>query len=196
MFTSRKSQFRRLFERAQHAARGTGAGDDRGGERPRGRRRLGPDAGLRLPASPPRRRSSGSRRWTWACRSAWRTTTRFVRFVGAARAKEIIIGWRRYPAAEALALGLVNEVHPGARLAEATRLCRAPRRRSPSVRMAEMKARINAHRPHRRPRGQRDDGRLPRPCVKLAWTAKRVASLVAPEAPRRYSGRASPSRRR
>src|SRR4029077_2492736 len=72
------------------------------------------------------------------------TTTRFVRFVGPSRAKEIIIGGRRYAAAEAHALGLVNEVHPGARLAGAT-LAYAERLAAKPFRpMAEMKARINA----------------------------------------------------
>src|SRR4029453_5352966 len=41
------------------------------------------------------------------------TTTRFVRFVGAARAKEIIIGGRRYPAGEAPALARLNAGAPG-----------------------------------------------------------------------------------
>src|SRR5207247_1995931 len=42
------------------------------------------------------------------------STTRFIRFVGPARAKEIIMGCHRYSAAEAQALGLVTRVVPGA----------------------------------------------------------------------------------
>lgn len=41
------------------------------------------------------------------------STTRFIRFVGPARAKEIIMEGRRYSAAEAQALGLVHRVVPG-----------------------------------------------------------------------------------
>src|SRR5499426_3688839 len=41
------------------------------------------------------------------------STTRFVRMVGPARAKEIIMSCRRYSAAEAQTLGLVNRVVPG-----------------------------------------------------------------------------------
>src|SRR5207247_1789027 len=41
------------------------------------------------------------------------STTRFVRLVGPARAKEIIMTGRRYPAAEAQALGLVHGVVAG-----------------------------------------------------------------------------------
>src|SRR5206468_137418 len=40
------------------------------------------------------------------------STTRFVRMVGPARAKEIIMSCRRYSAAEAQALGLVHQVVP------------------------------------------------------------------------------------
>src|SRR5215468_764340 len=47
------------------------------------------------------------------------STTRFVRLVGPARAKEIIMGCRRYSAAEAQTMGLVNEAVPAASL-EAT----------------------------------------------------------------------------
>ena len=41
------------------------------------------------------------------------STTRFVRLVGPARAKEIIMEGRRYTAAEAHAMGLVHRVVPG-----------------------------------------------------------------------------------
>ena len=99
------------------------------------------------------------------------TTTRFVRFVGPTRAKEIIIGGRRYSAAEALALGLVNEVHPGARLAGAVQTFAERLAAKPFRPMAEMKARINAHRAHRHPRGERDDRGLSRPRMSRASSA-------------------------
>src|SRR5205814_7217229 len=47
------------------------------------------------------------------------STTRFVRMVGPARAKEIIMSCRRYSAAEAQTLGLVHQVLPAASLAGA-----------------------------------------------------------------------------
>src|SRR5205809_6385357 len=49
------------------------------------------------------------------------STTRFVRLVGPARAKEIIMECRRYSAAEAQAWGLVHRVVPGAALAKEVR---------------------------------------------------------------------------
>src|ERR671923_1702517 len=49
------------------------------------------------------------------------STTRFVRLVGPARAREIIMDCRRYSAEEARALGLVHRVVPGNELAKATR---------------------------------------------------------------------------
>src|SRR5262245_45440577 len=49
------------------------------------------------------------------------STTRFVRLVGPARAKEIIMECRRYTAAEAHAMGLVHRVVPGEQLAAAVR---------------------------------------------------------------------------
>src|SRR5438093_1606760 len=67
-------------------------------------------------AGPRRRRSSGSPRWTSACRSASPPPTRFVRLVGPARAKEIIMECRRYSAADAHAMGLLHRVVPGSSL--------------------------------------------------------------------------------
>src|SRR5690242_16571223 len=49
------------------------------------------------------------------------STTRFVRFVGPARAKEIILECRRYTAEDARALGLVHRVVPGANLVKHSR---------------------------------------------------------------------------
>jgi len=72
------------------------------------------------------------------------STTRFVRMVGPARAKEIIMGCRRYSAAEAQTLGLVNQVVPAASLGEAVADYAALLTRKPFRALAEVKARINA----------------------------------------------------
>jgi len=72
------------------------------------------------------------------------STTRFVRLVGPARAKEIIMECRRYTATEAQAMGLVHRVAPGAELVKATREY-AERLAAKAFRpLTEMKARINA----------------------------------------------------
>ena len=72
------------------------------------------------------------------------STTRFVRLVGPARAKEIIMEGRRYTAAEAHAMGLVHQVVPAGQLKSvvheyATRLAAKP-----FAPLAQIKARINA----------------------------------------------------
>ena len=72
------------------------------------------------------------------------STTRFVRMVGPARAKEIIMGCRRYSAAEAQTLGLVNQVVPAMSLAAAVSDYAALMTRKPFRALAEVKARINA----------------------------------------------------
>ena len=72
------------------------------------------------------------------------TTTRFVRLVGPARAKEIIMEGRRYSAAEAQALGLLHGVVPGAALLGEARARAALLAEKPQKPLAEMKARINA----------------------------------------------------
>ena len=72
------------------------------------------------------------------------STTRFVRMVGPTRAKEIIMGCRRYSAAEAQTLGLVNQVLPAASLAAAVSDYAALMTRKPFRALAEVKARINA----------------------------------------------------
>jgi enoyl-CoA hydratase/carnithine racemase len=71
------------------------------------------------------------------------STTRFIRVVGPARAKEIIMECRRYSAAEAHALGLVTRVVPGAELADAAREFAARLLTKPYRPLSEMKARIN-----------------------------------------------------
>jgi enoyl-CoA hydratase/carnithine racemase len=71
------------------------------------------------------------------------STTRFVRLVGPARAKEIIMTCRRYSAAEAQALGLVHQVVAGADLGKAVSDYAEMLAKKPCRALAEMKARIN-----------------------------------------------------
>jgi enoyl-CoA hydratase len=143
VFTSRKSQFRRLFERANSVLEGleqvTVAAVNG--------HAVGGGWGLTL-ACDFRLAAAEAEFWIpevdLGVPLGVGTTTRFVRFVGPSRAKEIIIGGRRYSAAEALTLGLVNEVHPGAQLAGATVAFAERLAAKPFRPMAEMKARINA----------------------------------------------------
>src|SRR5438445_12449030 len=72
------------------------------------------------------------------------STTRFVRLVGPARAKEIIMGCRRYSAADAHAMGLVTRVVPGAELEQAVKDYAQHLLKKPFRALAEVKARINA----------------------------------------------------
>jgi enoyl-CoA hydratase/carnithine racemase len=72
------------------------------------------------------------------------STTRFVRMVGPARAKEIIMSGRRYSAAEAETLGLVHQVVPASSLAALVEDYAAMLARKPVRALAEVKARINA----------------------------------------------------
>ena len=72
------------------------------------------------------------------------STTRFVRLVGPARAKEIIMEGRRYTAAEAHAMGLVHRVVPAAQLAPAVREYALRLAAKPFSPLAEVKAWINA----------------------------------------------------
>lgn len=71
------------------------------------------------------------------------STARFVRLVGPARAKEIIMGCYRYSAADALAMGLLSRVVPRAELEKATRALAEHLLAKPFRPLAEMKARIN-----------------------------------------------------
>ena len=71
------------------------------------------------------------------------STARFVRLVGPARAKEIIMECRRYSAAETQAMGLVHRVVPGASLAKEVRAYAELLASKPFRPLAEMKARIN-----------------------------------------------------
>jgi enoyl-CoA hydratase/carnithine racemase len=72
------------------------------------------------------------------------STTRFVRLVGPARAKEIIMECRRYSADEAAALGLLHRVVPGPGLAKEVRAYAERLAAKPFRPLAEVKARINA----------------------------------------------------
>jgi len=72
------------------------------------------------------------------------STTRFVRLVGPARAKEIIMECRRYTATEAQAMGLVHRVVPGPELVKATQEYAERLAAKPFGPLTEMKARINA----------------------------------------------------
>jgi enoyl-CoA hydratase/carnithine racemase len=72
------------------------------------------------------------------------STTRFVRLVGPACAKEIIMEGRRYTAAEAQAMGLVHRVVPGDQLAAAVREYAELLAAKPFTPLAQVKARINA----------------------------------------------------
>jgi enoyl-CoA hydratase/carnithine racemase len=72
------------------------------------------------------------------------STTRFVRFVGPAKAKEIIMGCHRYSAAEAQAMGLVTRVVPGLELEQAVKDYAQHLLKKPFRALAEVKARINA----------------------------------------------------
>ena len=72
------------------------------------------------------------------------STTRFVRLVGPALAKEIILEGRRYGAVEAAGLGLLHRVVPGGLLAKAVDEYARLMAAKPFRPLAEMKARINA----------------------------------------------------
>jgi len=143
MFTSRKSQFRRLFERAnvllenlEQVTIGAINGHAVGG-----------GWGLAL-ACDFRIAAAEAEFWIpevdLGVPLGVATTTRFVRLLGPARAKEVIIDGRRYSAADCLPLGLVHAVHPGASLAGAVQAYAERLAAKPFRPMAEMKARINA----------------------------------------------------
>ena len=142
-FMSRKSQFRRLFERANTILEGLEQitiaminGHAVGG-----------GWGLTLACD---------FRWAAAEAEMWipevdlgvplgvASTTRFVRLVGPAMAKEIILECRRYTAPEAAALGLVHRVVPRELLAKAVGEYAQLMAAKPFKPLSEMKARVNA----------------------------------------------------
>ncbi len=71
------------------------------------------------------------------------STTRFVRLVGEALAKEIILGGRRYSTSEAKAMGLVHQVAPRAELAKVARDYAEMLAAKPWEPLAKVKANIN-----------------------------------------------------
>ena len=143
LFASRKSQFRRLFERAnttlENLEQATIAAMNG--------HAVGGGWGLAL-ACDFRLAAAEAQFWIpevdLGVPLGIGTTTRFVRLVGPARAKEIIMGCARYSAAEAQAWGLVHRVVPGVELAKATREYAERLAAKPTKPLAEVKARINA----------------------------------------------------
>ena len=143
VFLARKSQFRRLFERAntllENLEQATIVAING--------HAVGGGFGLTLACD---------FRWAAAEAQLWipevdlgvplgiASTTRFVRLVGPARTKEIIMECRRYTAAEAQAMGLVHRVVAGAELAAAVREYAGRLAAKPFRPLAEVKARINA----------------------------------------------------
>ena len=143
IFSERKSQFRRLFERAntvlENLEQVTIAMING--------HAVGGGWGLTLACD---------FRWAAAEAQMWipevdlgvplgvASTTRFVRLVGPAVAKEIIMECRRYTASEAAALRLVHQVVPGEQLAPAVMDFAKRMSAKPFRPLAEMKARINA----------------------------------------------------
>jgi len=142
-FSNRKTQFRRLFERATTALEGL--------EQPTiamiNGHAVGGGWGLTL-ACDFRIAAAEAEFWIpevdLGVPLGVGSTARFVRLVGPARAKEIIMECRRYTAAEAHTLGLVTRVVPGAALAAAVRDYAALLAAKPFRPLAEAKARINA----------------------------------------------------
>ncbi len=142
MFTKKKSQFRRLFERANTLLENleqTTIAMVNG-------HAIGGGWGLAL-ACDFRLAAAEAEFWIpevdLGVPLGVGSTTRFVRLVGPARAKEIIMTCRRYGAAEAMALGLVHRVVPGAELGKATAAFAEMLAAKPVRPLAEMKARIN-----------------------------------------------------
>src|SRR5712692_11963961 len=142
VFANRKSQFRRLFERVTTLLEGL--------EQPTiamvNGHAIGGGWGLAL-AADFRIASAEARFWIpeveLGVPLGVASTARFVRLVGPARAKEIILECRRYSADEAHALGLVTRVVPGDSLGGAVRELAAKLLAKPFRPLAEMKARIN-----------------------------------------------------
>ena len=142
MFATRKSQFRRLFERANTVlenleqvtiARINGHA-------------IGGGWGLAL-ACDFRIADAAAQFWIpeveLGVPLGVGSTTRFVRLVGPARAKEIILSCRRYSAMEAQALGLVHQVAEPDALDKVVRDHAERLLAKPFRPLAEMKARIN-----------------------------------------------------
>ena len=142
VFANRKSQFRRLFERVTTLLEGL--------EQPTiamiNGHAIGGGWGLAL-ATDFRIAAAEAKFWIpevdLGVPLGVASTARFVRLVGPARAKEIILECRRYSADEAYALGLVTRVVSDDTLNEAVREYAAKLLAKPFRPLAEMKARIN-----------------------------------------------------
>jgi enoyl-CoA hydratase/carnithine racemase len=143
LFLSRKSQFRRLFERANTVLEGL----EQATIAAVNGHAVGGGWGLAL-ACDFRIAAAEAQFWIpevdLGVPLGVGTTTRFVRLVGPARAKEIIMGCARYSALEAQAWGLVNRVVSGPELAKAARDYAELLAKKPFKPLAEVKARINA----------------------------------------------------
>src|SRR5262249_13717611 len=142
MFTARKSQFRRLFERANAVLEGL----EQATVCAINGHAVGGGLGLTL-ACDFRLAAEDALLWIpevdLGVPLGVGSTTRLVRLCGPARAKEIIMTGRRYTAAEAMAMGLVHRVVPSAELAAAARDYAAALAAKPFRPLAEMKARIH-----------------------------------------------------
>jgi 3-hydroxypropionyl-coenzyme A dehydratase len=142
-FATRKSQFRRLFERANTLLEGleqiTIAAVNG--------HAVGGGWGLAL-ACDFRLAAADAQFWIpevdLGVPLGVASTTRFVRLVGPARAKEIILECRRYSAEEARSMGLVHRVVPSAELEKRAKEFAQMMLAKPFRPLAEMKARINA----------------------------------------------------
>ena len=143
LFLSRKSQFRRLFERANTLLENL----EQATICMINGHAVGGGWGLTL-ACDFRFAASEAQLWIpevdLGVPLGVASTTRFVRMVGPARAKEIIMSCRRYSATEAQSLGLVNQAVPAASLEGAVADYAALLIRKPFRALAEVKARINA----------------------------------------------------
>jgi len=143
MFLARKSQFRRLFERANTLLEGL----EQATIAMINGHAIGGGWGLTL-ACDFRFAAAEAELWIpevdLGVPLGVASTTRFVRLVGPARAKEIIMGCRRYSTAEAQAWGLVHQVVPGAELGVAVMAYAGRLAAKPFRALAEAKARINA----------------------------------------------------
>ena len=143
MFLARKSQFRRLFERANTLLEGL----EQATIAMINGHAVGGGWGLTL-ACDFRFAAAEAELWIpevdLGVPLGVASTTRFVRLVGPARAKEIIMGCRRYSTAEAQAWGLVHQVVAGADLGVAVMAYAERLAAKPFRALAEAKARINA----------------------------------------------------
>jgi len=143
MFLARKSQFRRLFERANTLLEGL----EQATIAMINGHAIGGGWGLTL-ACDFRFAAAEAELWIpevdLGVPLGVASTTRFVRLVGPARAKEIIMGCRRYSTAEAQAWGLVHQVVPGADLGATVKAYAERLAAKPFRALAEAKARINA----------------------------------------------------